>query len=86
MSPEFLAVIGSLNLLIISAVAYFFRGLVEGTNDIKLKLGILITKHANTEKTTEKNSVEIEKLKAQLVQNNLKILHLTSIIEEYSKE
>lgn len=79
MSPEILAVIGSLNILLLSAIAYFFRGLVEGTNDIKLKLGILITKHDNTEKTAEKNAIAIERLKVE-------VLQLKIYIEECTKE
>lgn len=79
MSPEVLAAIGSLIILLLSANAYFFKGLVDSTNDIKLKLGILIAKHDNTEKTAEKNAIEIERLKVE-------VLQLKIYIEECTKE
>lgn len=79
MSTELLGLLGSLNIIMLSVIAYFFRGLVDGTNEIKLKLGILITKHDNTEKTADKNAAEIEKLKAD-------ILQLKLIVEKYINE
>jgi preprotein translocase subunit SecF len=86
MSPELLAVIGSVNILLLSIIAYFFKGLVDGTNDIKLKLGILITKHDNTEKTAERNTRELEKFRDRLHKLEAQTLQVMALIEEYSKE
>lgn len=76
MSIELLTILGGLISILLAVNGYFFKELVQSTNDIKLKLSILITKHDNTEELTRKNDATITHLGERLHALEARILKL----------
>jgi exosome complex RNA-binding protein Rrp4 len=81
MSIELLTLLGSIISILLAVNGYFFKELVQSTNDIKLKLSILITKHDNTEDLTKRNAANLTNLNERLHSLEARLLKL----EAYNK-
>ena len=81
-----LGVLGAFISIMLTVNAYFFKSLVESTNDIKLKLGVLITQHTNTEKTAVKNAEEIDRIRVRLHKLEGATLQTLNFIESYGED
>ena len=66
MSYDEVKILGGFIAILLGVNGYFFKQLVSGTNDIKLQLAILITKHDNTEDLTRKNGISIASLNERI--------------------
>jgi hypothetical protein len=85
MSYEFLTVIGAIIGVLLAVNGYFFKELVDSSNQIKLQLSILITKHDNTESITKMNAADIVNLREKLHNLEAKIINLNQVVKNLDK-
>lgn len=83
MTYEILAIVGSILIVLLSINAYFFKEMVNNTNEIRIRLEVWISKHSNTDKVAERNAADIANIRERLHKVEGGHLQLIQFIEDY---
>jgi cell division protein FtsB len=66
-SPEVLAVIGSMIIILLGLNAFFIKELLDSLNQVKLQTAILIEKSTHSDKRMDSNDDRLDALESEVV-------------------